>query len=68
MTTFVTVCGAHMGIEPHMNLWNHFSHAQLQSGSGAEVAALGSVDIFIRFGRGVDPCFHLLMFSPLDRW
>jgi hypothetical protein len=33
-----------------------------------EVAALGSIDIFSRSGRGVDPYFHLPTFGPLDGW
>jgi hypothetical protein len=61
MVAFVTMCKAYMGIEPHFNLWNYFFHARLQQGSGMEVAALVSVDIFIRFGHRVDPYFHLSM-------
>jgi hypothetical protein len=57
-----------MGIEPHFNLWNYFFHARLQHGSGAEAAALENVDIFVRFGRGVDPCFHLPTFDAPDGW
>jgi hypothetical protein len=33
-----------------------------------EVVALGSVDIFIRSGHGVDPYFHFSMFGPPDGW
>jgi hypothetical protein len=33
-----------------------------------EVAALGSVDIFVRFGHGVDPYFHLPTSGPSDGW
>jgi hypothetical protein len=29
---------------------------------------LGSINIFIRSGPGVDPNFHLLMFDPLVGW
>jgi hypothetical protein len=29
---------------------------------------LGSVDIFVRFGPGVDPYFLLLMLDPPVRW
>jgi hypothetical protein len=57
MVAFVTLCEAHMGIEPHFNLWKHFFHARLQQGSGAEVVALGSVDIF-----------HLPTPGPPFRW
>jgi hypothetical protein len=32
------------------------------------VAALGIVDIFIRYGRRVDPYFHLLTSGPTDGW
>jgi hypothetical protein len=55
-----------MGIESHFNLWNYFFHTRLQQGSGAEAVALGSVDIFVRSRRKVDPYFHLLASGPLD--
>jgi hypothetical protein len=45
--TFVTLYESYMGIEPHFNMWNYFFHTQLQQGSSAEMAALGSVDIFV---------------------
>jgi hypothetical protein len=33
-----------------------------------KVAAFGSVDIFVKFGRGVDPYFHLPTSGPPDGW
>jgi hypothetical protein len=68
MAAFVTLCEAYMGIEPHFNLWNYFFHIWLQQGSGVEVVALGSVDFFVRFSRGVDPYFHLSTSGPPDGW
>jgi hypothetical protein len=68
MAAFVTPCEVYTGIEPHFNLWNYFFRIRLQQGSGAEVVALGSVDIFIRFGRGVEPYFHLSTSGPSDKW
>jgi hypothetical protein len=68
MAAFVTPCEVYTGIEPHFNLWNYFFRTRLQQGSGAEVVALGSVDIFIRFGRGVEPYFHLPTSGPSDKW
>jgi hypothetical protein len=68
MIAFVTLCEAYMGIEPHFNLWNYFFCTRLHQGSGVEVAALGSVDIFIRFSHGVDCYFHLLMSISLNGW
>jgi hypothetical protein len=68
IATFVILCEAYMGIEPHLNLWNYFFCAWLQQGSGAKVAILGSVDIFIRSGHGVDPYFHLPMPRSPDGW
>jgi hypothetical protein len=65
---FVTLCEAYMGIEPHFHLWNYFFHARLQQGSGAEVVALGSVDIFVRSSCRVDPYFLLSTSGPLDEW
>jgi hypothetical protein len=47
MTAFVTLCEANMGIEPHFDIWNYIFHALLQQGSDVDVAALGSVDIFV---------------------
>jgi hypothetical protein len=45
--TFVTLCKAYMGIEPHFNLWNYFFCARLRPGSNAEATVWGSVDIFV---------------------
>jgi hypothetical protein len=47
MTAFVTLCEADMGIEPHFDIWNYIFDALLQQGSDVDVAALGSVDIFV---------------------
>jgi hypothetical protein len=46
MASFVTLCEAYMGIEPHFNLWNYF-RAQLQLASDVETVALGKMDIFV---------------------
>jgi hypothetical protein len=64
MVAFVTLCEACMGVEPLFNLWNYFFCTRLQQGSGAEMAALSNVDIFVRSGPGVDPYFNLLMSNP----
>jgi hypothetical protein len=68
MAAFVTLYEAYMGIEPHFKLGNYFFRIWVQQGSGVEAAALGSVDNFVRFGRGVDPYFHLSTSSPPDGW
>jgi hypothetical protein len=68
MAAFVTLCEPYMGIEPHFNQWNYFFRARLQQGSSAKVAALGSVDIFLRSGYGVDPYFQLLTYGPPGGW
>jgi hypothetical protein len=67
MATFMTLCEAYIGIEPYFNMWNYIFHARLRQGLGTEVMTLGSVDIFIRFGCGVDPYFHLPM-SGSSEW
>jgi hypothetical protein len=53
--TFLTLCKAYMGIEPHFNLWSHFFHAHLLLGSVAEAAVLGGVDVYVKSGNGFDP-------------
>jgi hypothetical protein len=63
-TTFVSLCEAYMGIEPHFDMWNYFFHARLQQGSDTETSALGSVDILVRSGPGVDPYFYLPISDP----
>jgi hypothetical protein len=68
MAAFVTLCEGYMRIEPHFNLWNYFFHARLQQGLNAEAAVLGSVDIFIQFGPGVDPYFQFLISDPPVEW
>jgi hypothetical protein len=39
MAALVALREAHMGIEPHYNLRNHFFDAQSQRGSGTEEVA-----------------------------
>jgi hypothetical protein len=68
MLSFVTLCEAYMGIEPHFQMWNYFFYARLRQGSDMEVAALFTVDIFIRSSHGVDPYFLVLTFDPPDGW
>jgi hypothetical protein len=68
MAAFMTLCEAYMGIEPHFNLWNVFFCVRLQQGLCMEVVALGSVDIYVRSGRGVDPYFHLPTSGPPNGW
>jgi hypothetical protein len=68
IVAFVTLCEAYMSIDPHFNLWNYFFRARLQQGSSAKAAILGGADIFVKFGHGVDPYFHLPMFGPSDGW
>jgi hypothetical protein len=66
MAVFMTLCEAYIWIEPHFNLWNVFFRMRLQQGSCMEVVSLGSVDIYVRSGCGVDPYFHLPTSEPLD--
>jgi hypothetical protein len=47
MATFMTLCEAYMGIEPHFDLWNYFFRSRLWHGSNAEAAVLGSVDLLV---------------------
>jgi hypothetical protein len=68
MAAFVTPCEAYMGTEPHFDLCYYFFHARLQQGSGTKMAVLGSVDIFVRSGPGVDLYFCLPMFDPPFGW
>jgi hypothetical protein len=59
IATFVTLCKAFMGIDPHFDLWNHFFHVWLAQGTDAEAAVLGAMDIHIKSGYDVDPYFDL---------
>jgi hypothetical protein len=38
IVTFMTLCEAFMGIEPHFHLWNYFFRARLRQGSDAAAA------------------------------
>jgi hypothetical protein len=68
IVAFMTLCKAHMGIEPHFDLWKYFFHAWLRQGSDTEVEVWGSVDIFVRSEPGVDPYFCFLMFDASVGW
>jgi hypothetical protein len=41
IATFMTLCEAYMGIEPHFDLWNYFFLTRLQPGSDAEATVWG---------------------------
>jgi hypothetical protein len=56
ITTFITLCEAYMGIEPHFNLWNYFC-IRFWLDSGTETVVWGYVDVYIRTGGEVDPYF-----------
>jgi hypothetical protein len=64
MAAFMNLCEAYMGIEPHFDQWNYFFYTRSQQGSDVEVVVLGSVDVFVQSGPGVDPYFHLTMSDP----
>jgi hypothetical protein len=57
--TFMALCEAYIGIEPHFDLWNHFFCVRLLQGSGTEASVLGGVDIYVKSGYEVNPYFHL---------
>jgi hypothetical protein len=64
ITTFVTLCEAYIGIEPHLNPWNYFFRIRLWSDSDAAAMVWGSVEIYIRTGLGIDPYFYLSVSNP----
>jgi hypothetical protein len=66
--TFVTLCEAYMRIEPYFDLRNHFFCVRLSQGLSTKVAVLGGVDIYVKFGHGVDPYIHLPMSNSSDGW
>jgi hypothetical protein len=68
ITIFVTLCEAYMGIEPHFDLWNHFFCVRLLPSSGTEAVVFGGVDIYVKYGHGFNPCFHLPMPGSMDGW
>jgi hypothetical protein len=47
IATFVALCEAYMGIEPHFDLWNYFFYTRLRLGSDLEVMVWHSVDISV---------------------
>jgi hypothetical protein len=68
IAAFMTLCEAYVGIEPHFDLWNYFFRARLWPGPDAEAMVCGSVDIFIRYGSGVNPYFCFPMSDPPAEW
>jgi hypothetical protein len=64
IVAFITLCEAYMGIKPHFNLWNYFFRVQLRSDTNTEVAMLGCVDVYVRFGQGANTYFHLSVSNP----
>jgi hypothetical protein len=68
IATFVILCEDYMGIEPHFDLWDYLFRALLKQGSNVEATVWVSVDIFARFGPGVDPYFCFSMSYPPVGW
>jgi hypothetical protein len=68
IATFVMMCEALIGIDPHFDLWNHFFCAQLPWGSGAEAVVSGGMDIHVKSRHDVDPYFDLPMPRFVKRW
>jgi hypothetical protein len=60
ITTFVTLCEAYMGIDPHFIMWNYFLDA--------EAAVLEGVVIHVKSKHDVDPYFDLPMSESTDGW
>jgi hypothetical protein len=68
ITTFITLCEAYMGIEPHFNLWNYFFCVQLRSGSNTKAVVWGCAVIYISTWKGIDPYFCLSISNPPFGW
>jgi hypothetical protein len=68
MVVFVTLCEAYIGIEPPLNLWSHFFWIQLWQDLGAGAVSVGSVDVSIRSGLGVDSYFSFPQPNTLVGW
>jgi hypothetical protein len=68
MAAFVTLCEAHIGIEPPVNMWSHIFCALLQHDSGTGAAPLGSVDISVCFGPRADSYFFVPQHNPPIGW
>jgi hypothetical protein len=68
MEGFVMLCKAYMGIVPHFDLWNYFFRARLQQGLDGEASVMGSADIFVHYGPGINRYFCFLMSNPPVEW
>jgi hypothetical protein len=68
MAAFVTLCEAYIGIEPHLNLWNHFFQARLRQGSDVAAASLGSVDILVHSRPEAGSFFSIPLPDPPMKW
>jgi hypothetical protein len=68
IATFVALCEAYMGIEPHFNLWNYFFRVWLRPDSDVEAAVWGCRDLYVHTGQGIDPYFCLSVSNRLDGW
>jgi hypothetical protein len=68
IATFITLCEAYYGIEPHFNLWNYFFRIWLQSDLDAKVVILGCVEVHVWPRQGADLYFLLLVSNPPVGW
>jgi hypothetical protein len=66
--TFVALCEAYMGIDPHFSQWNHLFRSRLPQGSDTEAIVLGGVFINDKSGHDVDPYFDLPKPKSTNGW
>jgi hypothetical protein len=68
IAAFITLCEAYIGIEPPLNLRNHFFEARLWYDLGTGAASLGSVDTSVCSSPRADSYFSILQHEAPIRW
>jgi hypothetical protein len=68
IATFMTLCEAYMGIDPHFGMWNYFFHVRHPQDPDAELTISGGAIIHINFRHGIDPYFDIDMPILMKGW
>lgn len=68
VASFVTLCEAYMGIEPHFDLWNYFFRVRRPQSGSPPLTVCGGAVFYVKTGGGTIPYFDLPMPTSMKGW
>jgi hypothetical protein len=68
ITVFVTLCEAHLGVNPDLDLWNYFFRVRHPQDPEVELTISGGMVIHVKSGHRVDPYLEIPMPRSMKGW